>query len=110
VQAIEDLALVDRIAEDGIVLECCPGSNVTLGVFPSWAEHPIQTLRDRGVKVTVSTDDPPFFHTTMTAEYENLARTFGWDEEVFAEIARTSLDAAFCDAATKEKIAKKLGD
>jgi adenosine deaminase len=110
VQAIEDLALVDRIAEDGIVLECCPGSNVTLGVFPSWAKHPIQTLRDRGVKVTVSTDDPPFFHTTMTAEYENLARTFGWDEEVFAEIARTSLDAAFCDAATKEKIAKKLGD
>jgi adenosine deaminase len=110
VQAIEDLALVDRIAEDGIVLECCPGSNVTLGVFPSWARHPIQSLRDRGVKVTVSTDDPPFFHTTMTAEYENLARTFGWDEEVFAEIARTSLDAAFCDAATKEKIAKKLGD
>jgi adenosine deaminase len=110
VQAIEDLALVDRIAEDGIVLECCPGSNVTLGVFPSWAEHPIETLRDRGVKVTISTDDPPFFHTTMTAEYENLARTFGWDEEVFAEIARTSLDAAFCDAATKEKIAKKLGD
>jgi adenosine deaminase len=50
VQAIEDLALVDRIAEDGIVLECCPGSNVTLGVFPSWARHPIQSLRDRGVK------------------------------------------------------------
>ena len=110
VQAIDDLALVDRIAEDGIVLECCPGSNVTLGVFPSWDEHPIATLRERGVKVTVSTDDPPFFHTTMTSEYENLARTFGWDEDVFAEIAKTSLDAAFCDAATKEKIAKKLGD
>jgi adenosine deaminase len=101
---------VDRLARDGIVLECCPGSNVTLGVFPSWAEHPIETLRDRGVKVTISTDDPPFFHTTMTAEYENLARAFGWDEEVFAGIARTSLDAAFCDAATKDKIAKKLGD
>jgi adenosine deaminase len=42
VQAIEDLALVDRLAEDGIVLECCPGSNVTLGVFPSWREHPIE--------------------------------------------------------------------
>jgi len=110
VQAIEDLALVDRLAEDGIVLECCPGSNVTLGVFPSWRAHPIEKLRARGVKVTVSTDDPPFFHTTMTAEYENLARSFDWDEGVFAEIARTSLDAAFCDAATKEKIAKKLGD
>ena len=42
VQAIEDLALVDRLAEDGIVLECCPGSNVTLGVFPSWRAHPIE--------------------------------------------------------------------
>ncbi|MDG4650184.1 adenosine deaminase [Roseibacterium sp. SDUM158017] len=108
-QAIEDLALVDRIAEDGIVLECCPGSNVTLGVFPSWAAHPIERLRERGVKVTVSTDDPPFFHTTMTAEYENLSSVFGWDEEIFAGVARTSLDAAFCDAATRERIAKKLG-
>jgi adenosine deaminase len=110
VQAIDDPALVDRLAEDGIVLEVCPGSNVTLGVFPSWQEHPIEKLRDRGVKVTVSTDDPPFFHTTMTAEYENLARTFGWDEEILGVIAHTSLDAAFCDAATKEKIAKRLGD
>jgi adenosine deaminase len=110
VQAIEDPALVDRLAEDGIVLECCPGSNVALGVFPSWRAHPIERFREKGVKVTVSTDDPPFFHTTMTSEYENLARAFGWDEGVFAEIARTSLDAAFCDAETKDRIAKKLGE
>ncbi|MGP1355952.1 adenosine deaminase [Roseicyclus sp.] len=110
VQAIEDLALVDRLAEDGIVLECCPGSNVFLGVFPDWKSHPIERLRERGVKVTVSTDDPPFFGITMTSDYENLARSFGWDEEVFAEVNRTALDAAFCDAATKDKIAKKLGD
>lgn len=110
VQAIEDPALVDRLAEDGTVLECCPGSNVTLGVFPSWRAHPIQKLREKGVKVTISTDDPPFFHTTMTAEYENLAHTFDWDAAVFAEIARTSLDAAFCDAETKDRIAKKLGE
>lgn len=110
VQAIDDLALVDRLAEDGIVLEVCPGSNVTLGVYPSWDAHPIARLRDRGVKVTISTDDPPFFHTTMTGEYEHLAHTFDWDDGVFAEIAETSLDAAFCDAATKDKIAKKLGD
>ncbi|MFW5654974.1 MAG: adenosine deaminase [Roseicyclus sp.] len=110
VQAIEDPALVDRLAEDRTVLECCPGSNVTLGVFPSWRAHPIQKLREKGVKVTISTDDPPFFHTTMTAEYENLAHTFDWDAAVFAEIARTSLDAAFCDAETKDRIAKKLGE
>lgn len=110
VQSIDDLALVDDLAEHGIVLECCPGSNVALGVYPGWSAHPIQRLRDRGVKVTVSTDDPPFFHTTMTGEYENLAATFGWGEEDFAEINATAIDAAFCDEATKDKIRKKLGD
>ena len=108
VQAIEDPGLVDQLAEDGITLECCPGSNVFLGVFPNWRAHPIEKLRQKGVKVTVSTDDPPFFHTTMTREYEMLAETFGWDEEVFAEVTRNALDAAFCDADTRAKIAKKL--
>ena len=108
INCIQDPALVDRIAEDGIVLEVCPGSNVFLGAVKSWKAHPIKPLRDAGVKVTVSTDDPPFFGTTMTAEYEGLHRAFGWDEEDFAALNATALDAAFCDAETKERIAKKL--
>ena len=108
VQAITDLALVDEIAEAGITLECCPGSNVFLGVFPTWRDHPIETLRERGVKVTVSTDDPPFFHTTMTREYERLADTFGWDEEIFDEINANALAAAFCDEDTKDRVAERL--
>ncbi len=108
VRAIEDLALVDEIAERGVVLEVCPGSNVALGLYPDFRRHPIGQLFDRGVKVTVSTDDPPFFHTTMAREYELLNRAFDWDEGVFDKIARTALDAAFCDADTKAKIAKKL--
>lgn len=110
VHAIEDNALVDHLAETGTVLEVCPGSNVFLGVYPTWDAHPIEKLRERGVKVTVSTDDPPFFHTTMTREYENLHRTFGWDEEVFAEITETALNAAFCDEDTREAIRAKLKD
>lgn len=108
VRAIEDLALVDELAERGVTLEVCPGSNVTLGLYPSWQRHPIEKLRERGVKVTVSTDDPPFFHTTMTREFDELDRAFGWDEEVFGEITRTALDAAFCDEDTRARIAKKL--
>lgn len=108
INAARDLALVDRIAEAGIVLEVCPGSNVFLGAVPSWKAHPIKLLRDRGVKVTVSTDDPPFFGTTMTAEYDNLAETFGWEEDELRALNRTALDAAFCDAETRERIAKKL--
>ena len=108
VRAIEDLALVDEIAERGIVLEVCPGSNVALGLYPNFRAHPIGQMYDRGVKVTISTDDPPFFHTTMAREYDMLNRAFDWDEGVFAKIARTSLDAAFCDADTKARILKTL--
>ena len=108
VRAIEDLALVDEIAERGIVLEICPGSNVALGLYPDFRAHPIGQMYDRGVKVTISTDDPPFFHTTMAREYDQLNRAFDWDDGVFAQIARTSLDAAFCDADTKARILKTL--
>lgn len=108
VHAINDLALVDKLVENEITLEVCPGSNVTLGVYPSLAKHPIEKLRERGVKVTVSTDDPPFFHTTMRDEYLNLARTFGWDEAVFTEINETAANAAFCDDETRKRVLKKL--
>ena len=108
VRAIEDLALVDEIAEAGLVLEVCPGSNVALGIYKDYRSHPIHRLRERGVKVTVSTDDPPFFHTTMAQEYESLAEAFEWDDGVFEEIAKTSAEAAFCTSETRKKIMKRL--
>ncbi len=108
VMAIDDLGLVDEIAENGVTLECCPGSNVFLGVYKTWDTHPIEKLRERGVKVTVSTDDPPFFRTNMTREYELLNKTFGWDEAVFTEVNQNALAAAFCDDATREKLANRL--
>jgi len=108
VNAIKDAALVRTLAEQGVVLEVCPGSNVFLGATGDWPDHPIARLRDAGVKVTVSTDDPPFFHTTMTHEYEMLAETFGWGEEEFRALNMTALDAAFCDADTRAAVARKL--
>ncbi len=108
VRAIEDAALVEHLAETGVVLEVCPGSNVALGVYRDFASHPIARLREAGVKVTISTDDPPFFHTTMTREYEELARAFGWDEGDFSELNKVALNAAFCDENTRARIAKKL--
>ena len=110
VHAIEDLALVEQLAEQGVVLECCPGSNIALGEYPDVRRHPIGELYRRGVKVTVSTDDPPFFRTTLTREYEALHQAFDWDEAVFAGLNRTALDAAFCDADTKVRIANLLKD
>jgi adenosine deaminase len=108
VRSIEDPALVDRLAEDGIVLEVCPGSNVALGLYKDWRDHPIETLRARGVKVTVSTDDPPFFHTTMAHEFERLADALGWDDGDFLELNKTTMDAAFCSPEIRDRILKQL--
>lgn len=110
VRAIEDPALVDHLAETGVVLEVCPGSNISLGVYRDLKDHPIAKLRDAGVPVTVSTDDPPFFHTTMTREYDMLADTFGWSEAEFSDLNKTAAKAAFCSDATREKILKRLED
>jgi len=108
VQAIEDADLVKHLAETGVVLECCPGSNVFLGAFPSWETHPIAKLMEAGVKVTVSTDDPPFFHTDMSREYAMLSETFGFDESTFHTLNQTAANAAFCDKTMRADILNRL--
>lgn len=108
INAIKDPALVEQIAAQGTVLEVCPGSNVVLKAVKDWQSHPIKRLHDAGVKVTVSTDDPPFFHTTMTAEFEMLHQMFGWDVDDFKALNTTAIDAAFCDEKTREAIKTRL--
>ncbi|OUS06802.1 adenosine deaminase [Rhodobacterales bacterium 52_120_T64] len=108
VRAIEDADLVARLAEEQIVLEVCPGSNIELNVFSKWADHPIVKLRDAGVPVTVSTDDPPYFHTDMTQEYRKLHETFGWGLTDFQAINREAMKAAFCDDETRQRIMAKF--
>ena len=108
VGAIEDPALMRELVDRNIVLEVCPGSNVALGLYPDWRAHPIAKLADAGVKVTVSTDDPPFFHTTLSHEYDRLADAFGWAEPEFSELNRTAAEAAFCDDATRARLRAAL--
>ncbi|PID36546.1 MAG: adenosine deaminase [Rhodobacterales bacterium] len=106
--AAQDPDLMRELSQRGTVLEVCPGSNVALGAVAGWEAHPIEILRKNGVKLTVSTDDPPFFHTDMTREYEKLIEIFGWTAAEFDIIDKTALDAAFCDSDTRATIAKRL--
>jgi adenosine deaminase len=108
VRAIEDADLVKRLADEQIVLEVCPGSNISLNVFPTWGEHPIDKLRKAGVPVTVSTDDPPYFYTDMTREYTKLHKVFGWGLEDFNAINQTAMNAAFCDDDTRQRLLAKF--
>ena len=108
VRASEDEGLVRRLADEGVVLEVCPGSNVALGVYPDMAAHPIDALRRAGVAVTLSTDDPPFFHTDLDAEYDALERTFGWGETEFRAANVAAARVAFCDEAMRGRLLAAL--
>jgi adenosine deaminase len=104
VRAIEDPALVEELAERGVFLECCPTSNVTLGIFPSYEEHPLPVLRDAGVRITLGSDDPPYFGASIGGEYELCRTYFGWDDETLRDVTRTAIDAAFCEETLKERL------
>lgn len=91
VRAIEDDSVVARLRDSGILLEVCPSSNVCLGVVPSLAEHPLPELRAAGLRVTVNSDDPPMFGTTLTDELVRCSETFGWSE---SDLLAMNADAA----------------
>jgi adenosine deaminase len=108
VRAIEDPGLVDELARRGVVLECCPTSNVVLGVFGSYEEHPLPRLREAGVKVTLGSDDPPYFGASIGGEYAVCRESYGWDDDDLREITRTALEAAFCEEALKEELTRRV--
>lgn len=108
VRAIENPDLVKRIADEGIVLECCPGSNIALNVFPSFAAHPLPKLREAGCKVTLNSDDPPYFATSLGHEYQIARDHFGMDDAALKAVTRTAIEAAFVDGTTRKALLKKL--
>ncbi|MBC8130332.1 MAG: adenosine deaminase [Rhizobiaceae bacterium] len=107
VRAVEDVALVRRIAQEGVTLEICPGSNLALGVYPGAAGHPLRALARAGCRVTVSSDDPTFFATDLAAEY-GFAATQGFSEGERIGLTRTAIEAAFIDAQTRGRLEERL--
>ena len=104
VRAVEDPALVAEIAERGIVLEVCPTSNVATGVFASYEDHPLGALREAGVRVTLNSDDPPYFGCSIGSEYAVARECLGVDEVELIEITRTALEGAFAEDAVKRDL------
>jgi adenosine deaminase len=108
VRATEDRALVREIAERGIVLEVCPTSNVATGVYASYEDHPLGALRDAGVRVTLASDDPPYFAATIGGEYDVAAGHFGLGDADLLGITRTAIEAGFADFAAKQALLGRL--
>lgn len=95
VRAIEDPALVAHLAERRIPLDVCPTSNVRLGVVPSLAAHPLRRLHEAGVPITVNSDCPPMFGSTLSDEIALLGGTMGLDGQAVDEIVTNGLRYAF---------------
>ena len=104
VRVSEDTQAVKEIARQGIVLEICPGSNVSLGIYSDYSEHPFPQLREAGCKVTLNSDDPPYFNTNIGDEYEKAHYHFGLSVEDLLDITRTAIDAAFIDDKQKARL------
>ena len=77
VRCLEDPELVAELRDRQIPLEVCPTSNVCLKVAPTFAEHPLPRLLEQGLYVTLNSDDPPMFETTLTDEYLKASAAFG---------------------------------
>jgi aminodeoxyfutalosine deaminase len=95
VNSILDASLVKHLAEEQVVLEVSPTSNICLGVAPSYADHPMRALHDAGVPVTVNSDDPPMFNTTLTNEYLVLAEQFDFTLDELEALSMRAVQAAF---------------
>jgi len=94
VRCLEDPALTAELRERQIPLEVCPTSNVCLGVAASIAEHPLPQLLDAGLYVTVNSDDPPMFNTTLTEEYLKIAAAFDFPAESLQQLVLNAIHAS----------------
>ena len=106
--AVEDPTLLAHLADTGIPLEVCPSSNVATRAVAAIGDHPIAAFRDAGVTVTVNSDDPPMFGTSLNREYEIAADLLGLDEAGVADLARTAVVASFADESTKTKLLAEI--
>ncbi|MBY5927296.1 MULTISPECIES: adenosine deaminase [unclassified Halomonas] len=108
VRAIEDIELVERLADEGTVLTVCPLSNVRLKVVEQLEHHSLPALIDAGLVVTINSDDPAYFGGGMRENFAACQKAFGWSDETLTWLASNAIEAAFMDDARREELRQRL--
>ncbi|SDP44414.1 adenosine deaminase [Nakamurella panacisegetis] len=108
IAAAQDPRLMAYLADHGIALEVCPTSNVCTRSVRSLAEHPLPALAAAGVPVTINSDDPPMFSTTLNREYEVAADLLGLDASGIAGLAMAAAQYSFAPAAEKAQLVEQI--
>jgi aminodeoxyfutalosine deaminase len=99
--AAQDPELIEELATRQVPVEICITSNLRTGVCPSLAEHPVRNYFDQGLMITLNSDDPSMFSTSLTSEYQLAQNAFGFTDEHLRELARNSFEASFLPAEKK---------
>ena len=102
--AAQDPDLIEELAYRQIPLEICVTSNLKTGCCKIAAEHPVKSYFDQGIMVTLNTDDPSLFGTSLAREYQFAQETFGFTDEHLRELARNSFEASFLPAEKKVEL------
>lgn len=108
VRSCEDPELLEFLRQEGIPLEVCVTSNVCTEVYASLAEHPVRQLYETGLRVTVSSDDPPLFGTDIDREYALLESVYGFKPEEIAEVTLNAVEATFLLDEEKTLLRRKV--
>ncbi|MFF5077599.1 adenosine deaminase [Actinoplanes sp. NPDC000266] len=108
IAAAQDPELMAHLREHDIALEVCPTSNVCTRSVPSLADHPLPRLVAAGVPVTINSDDPPMFSTTLNREYQVAADLLNLDEQGVAELARQAVRYSFLDGPGKAAVLAEI--
>ena len=103
VRCEEDPVLVERLAREAMPLTVCPLSNVKLRVYQRNEDHNLKRLLDRGLRVTVNSDDPAYFGGYVADNYLAVQRGLNLSRDDIAQLARNSIDASFIGADAKRK-------
>jgi len=104
VRAIEDPALTAYLVEHQLPLEINPSSNIRLGVYPDFASHPLRKFWDAGAFVTVNSDDPPLFNTSLNQEYRLLVDAFDFDADDLERVSLNAVRASFLPEERKSEL------
>ncbi|NUR31996.1 MAG: adenosine deaminase [Catenulispora sp.] len=108
IRAAEDPSLLEHLAERQIPLEICPTSTVCTRAVASLAEHPLPQIVAAGVPVSINSDDPPMFSTSLGNEYAVAAELLGLDESGVADLARAAVRQSFATDAVKKAILAEI--
>ena len=104
----QDPELVEVLAHKQVPVEICVSSNLRTGVCADFGEHPLKKFFDEGLMVTLNTDDPAMFQTSLCKEYELAAEEFGFSQDQLREMARNSFEASFLPVEKKLRFLQQV--